>query len=71
MAEVLFQLRTSERIDKVGARVISEIDGVMSLVDEALSNSEPYGPSLAGATTTLSAATPMGAAYVAHFGTIL
>lgn len=52
----LSQLRTSERIDKVGARVISEIDGVMSLVDEALSNSETYGQSLAGATTTLSGA---------------
>jgi diguanylate cyclase len=52
----LSQLRISERIDKVGARVIGEIDGVMSLVDEALANSEVYGESLEGATTTLSGA---------------
>lgn len=52
----LSPLRTSERIDKVGARVISEIDGVMSLVGDALATSETFSLSLAGATNSLSRA---------------
>jgi diguanylate cyclase len=32
----LSQLKTSERIDKVGARVIGEIDDVMKLITDAL-----------------------------------
>ena len=53
----LSQLRASDRIDKVGARVVSEIDDVMSLINEALGSTSRYGHSLDGATASLSAAT--------------
>src|SRR5215468_8850686 len=38
----LSHIKTSDRIDKVGARVIGEIDDVMGLITEALSMSESY-----------------------------
>ena len=49
----LSQLKTSDRIDKVGARVISEIDDVMTLITEALGMSASYDDSLSGATQKL------------------
>jgi diguanylate cyclase len=52
----LSQIRTSDRIDKVGARVIGEIDGVMSLIGDALGISGTYEESLSGATEKLEAA---------------
>ena len=52
----LSQLKTSDRIDKVGARVIGEIDDVMSLITEALGMSASYDDSLTGATEKLSSA---------------
>jgi diguanylate cyclase len=52
----LSQTKTTERIDKVGARVIGEIDDVMSLITEALGMSESYDGSLAEATQRLSVA---------------
>ncbi|MES6505846.1 hypothetical protein U6O02_12215, partial [Cutibacterium acnes] len=39
----LSQLKASDRIDKVGARVIGEIDDVMKLITDALSRSQSYG----------------------------
>ena len=45
----LSQFKTSDRIDKVGARVIGEIDDVMKLITEALDTSASYGASLDGA----------------------
>src|SRR5947199_790297 len=50
----LSQLKASERIDKVGARVIGEIDDVMKLITEALGMSATYGASLDGADQQLS-----------------
>src|ERR1700754_2719097 len=52
----LSQIRTTERIDKVGSRVISEIDDVMSLITEALGMTATFGNSLDGATKSLSTA---------------
>jgi diguanylate cyclase len=52
----LSQLRASDRIDKVGARVVSEIDNVMTLINEALSSTATYGRSLDGATAKLATA---------------
>lgn len=52
----LSQLRASDRIDKVGARVVSEIDDVMTLINEALGSTSRYGQSLDSATSTLAAA---------------
>ena len=52
----LSQIRTSDRIDKVGARVIGEIDGVMNLITDALGISATYDESLSGATETLETA---------------
>jgi diguanylate cyclase len=49
----LSQLKTSERIDKVGARVIGEIDDVMKLITEALGVSSSYGANLDGASQKL------------------
>ena len=55
----LSHIKTSDRIDKVGARVIGEIDDVMNLITEALSMSASYDASLTGASQKLSnAATP-------------
>ena len=38
----LSQIKTTDRIDKVGARVIGEIDDVMKLITEALGMSASY-----------------------------
>jgi diguanylate cyclase len=45
----LSQIRTTERIDKVGARLISEIAEVMNLITDALGMTSSFGDSLAGA----------------------
>jgi diguanylate cyclase len=52
----LSQIKTTERIDKVGARVIGEINDVMTLIGEALGMSASYDDSLSGATEKLSVA---------------
>jgi diguanylate cyclase len=52
----LAQIKTSDRIDKVGARVIGEIDDVMTLITEALGMSANYDASLSGASQKLSLA---------------
>jgi diguanylate cyclase len=49
----LSQIKTTDRIDKVGARVIGEIDDVMNLITEALAMSARYDDSLTGATQEL------------------
>jgi diguanylate cyclase len=49
----LSHIKTSDRIDKVGARVIGEIDDVMSLITEALGMSESYDAKLDGASEKL------------------
>src|SRR4029077_13928267 len=50
----LSQIKTTDRIDKVGARVIGEIDDVMNLITEALGMSASYDASLSGASQKLS-----------------
>src|SRR6201985_1673123 len=50
----LSQIKTTDRIDKVGARVIGEIDDVMPLITDALGMSASYDHSLTGATEKLS-----------------
>ena len=52
----LSHLKTTDRIDKVGARVIGEIDDVMNLITDALGMSASYEASLSGASQKLSAA---------------
>jgi diguanylate cyclase len=52
----LSQIKTTDRIDKVGARVIGEIDDVMRLISDALGMSASYDESLSGATQKLSVA---------------
>ena len=52
----LSQIKTTDRIDKVGARVIGEIDDVMTLITDALGMSASYDDSLSGATQKLSVA---------------
>ncbi len=52
----LSHIKTTDRIDKVGARVIGEIDDVMKLLDEALGMSAVYDASLSGATERLATA---------------
>jgi diguanylate cyclase len=52
----LSQIKTTDRIDKVGARVIGEIDDVMTLIDDALGMSGSYDDTLSGATEELSVA---------------
>src|ERR1700757_3717364 len=52
----LSHIKTSDRIDKVGARVIGEIDDVMNLITEALAMSTTYGASLDGASEKLAVA---------------
>ena len=52
----LSQIKTSDRIDKVGARVIGEIDDVMILISDALGMSANYDASLSGASQKLSSA---------------
>jgi diguanylate cyclase len=52
----LSHIKTTDRIDKVGARVIGEIDDVMKLLNDALGMSAVYDASLSGASERLSAA---------------
>jgi diguanylate cyclase len=52
----LSQIKTTDRIDKVGARVIGEIDDVMTLISDALGMSASYDQSLSGATQKLAVA---------------
>src|ERR1700709_562844 len=52
----LSQIKTTDRIDKVGSRVINEIDAVMSLITDALGRSAAHDDSLSGATQKLSVA---------------
>jgi diguanylate cyclase len=52
----LSHIKTTDRIDKVGARVIGEIDDVMNLITEALAMSARYDDSLCSATEKLEAA---------------
>ncbi|SHN87279.1 GGDEF domain-containing protein [Bradyrhizobium erythrophlei] len=52
----LSHIKTTDRIDKVGARVIGEIDDVMLLIDEALDMSTTYSESLSGVSKKLAAA---------------
>jgi diguanylate cyclase len=49
----LSHIKTSERIDKVGARVIGEIDDVMKLISDALAMSASYDASLNSASEKL------------------
>jgi diguanylate cyclase len=53
----LSQVRNSDRIDKVGARVVGEIDEIMTLIGDALGTSESYGKNLDSATYKLGNAT--------------
>jgi diguanylate cyclase len=52
----LSHLKTTDRIDKVGARVIGEIDDVMQLLTDALGMSATYDASLNSASERLSTA---------------
>ena len=52
----LSQIKATERIDKVGARVIGEIDDVMSLISDALGTSASYEETLSSASESLSVA---------------
>ena len=52
----LSHLKTTDRIDKVGARVIGEIDDVMQLLTDALGMSATFDASLSGASERLSTA---------------
>ena len=52
----LSHIKTTDRIDKVGARVIGEIDDVMTLITDALGMSASYDASLSGASQKLSTA---------------
>src|ERR1700686_1060031 len=52
----LSQIKTTDRIDKVGARVIGEIDDVMKLINDALGMSASYDDSLSGAAQKLAVA---------------
>ena len=49
----LSHIKTSDRIDKVGARVIGEIDDVMTLITDALCMSQSYDARLSGASEKL------------------
>jgi len=49
----LSHIKTTDRIDKVGARVIGEIDDMMTLLTEALGASASYDASLHGASEKL------------------
>ncbi len=50
----LSHIKTTDRIDKVGARVIGEIDDVMRLIGDALGMSASYDATLSGAAHKLS-----------------
>jgi diguanylate cyclase len=49
----LSHIKTTDRIDKVGSRVIGEIDDVMKLISDALGMSASYDASLSGANKKL------------------
>ena len=49
----LSHIKASDRIDKVGARVIGEIDDVMTLITDALGMSQSYDAKLSGANEKL------------------
>jgi diguanylate cyclase len=51
----LSQVKATERIDKVGARVIGEIDDIMTLIGDALAMSTRYDANLSSANQQLSA----------------
>ncbi|CCD98886.1 GGDEF domain-containing protein [Bradyrhizobium sp. STM 3809] len=53
----LAHLKTSDRIDKVGARVVGEIDDLMEMLTDALGRTASYDASLAGADRMLASAT--------------
>ena len=52
----LSHIKTTDRIDKVGSRVIGEIDDVMRLLTDALGMSATYDASLTGASKKLTTA---------------
>lgn len=52
----LSHIKTTDRIDKVGARVIGEIDDVVDVLSEALGMTSSYDASLSGAAKELSLA---------------
>jgi diguanylate cyclase len=52
----LSQIKTTDRIDKVGARVVGQVDDVMTILGEALEMSSNYDVTLDGASQTLSGA---------------
>lgn len=52
----LSQLRASDQIDKVGSRVVTEIDDVVKLISEALHSTSAFGSRLAGASERLALA---------------
>jgi diguanylate cyclase len=52
----LSQGRTTDRIDKIGARVVGEIDDVMTLIADALGTTASFDDNLKGATQKLSLA---------------
>src|SRR3954462_15940792 len=52
----LSHIKTTERIDKVGARVIGEIDEVINVLRDALEMTGSYEASLSGATEKLASA---------------
>jgi diguanylate cyclase len=52
----LAHLKTSDRIDKVGARVVGEIDDLMTMITDALGRTASYDASLAGADRMLASA---------------
>ncbi|MCP9626644.1 GGDEF domain-containing protein [Rhodopseudomonas palustris] len=49
--------RTNDRIDRIGARVVSEIDDMMSLLADTLGTTATFGANLKGASQNLSLAT--------------
>jgi diguanylate cyclase len=52
----LSQIKTTDRIDKVGTQVVGQIDDVMTILSETLGMSSNYDATLNGASQTLSAA---------------
>ncbi|MBR0687237.1 GGDEF domain-containing protein [Bradyrhizobium manausense] len=52
----LSHIKTTDRIDKVGARVIGEIDDVMTVLGDALGMTGAYDASLSGASEQLTSA---------------
>src|SRR3954453_11130684 len=52
----LSQVKTTDRIDKVGSRVVHQIEDVVKLIGEALETSANYDRKLSGAGEELSAA---------------